>query len=212
MRTSQSYREYLEPEGALGPEGRPAPRSPARDAARGAIAGLLGTVAINAAMKAGQRVAPEASPPMREDPGKAVVEQARQATGIASLPPAAEKAGILSAQFGYGAAMGATYGLLRLAASTGGQAIGTRGGATDTDRLLATRSEADFGDVVLEGTALGLAVWAVGYLGWLPATGFMPPISEQRPAQVAAPILNHLLYGLVTAGAYHAMRKLMGRA
>ena len=211
MRTSLSHTEYLEPEGALGPEGRPAPRSPARDAARGAIAGVVGTIVMNAVMKAGQRVAPQASPPMRRDPGEAAVEQVREATGVTALPPSAEKAGILSTHFGYGAAMGATYGLLRMAARGGGPSTGARGGAADTDRLLAERSDADIGDVLIEGTALGLSVWAIGYLGWLPATGLMPPLTEQRPAQVAGPILNHVLYGIVTAGAYHAMRRMMGR-
>lgn len=211
MRTSQSYTEYLEPEGALGPEGRAVPLSPWRDAARGALAGVAGTLVIDALMKAGQRVAPQASPPMREDPGKAVVEQVERATGM-DLPAGVEKAGVVSAHVGYGAFMGATFGLLHLAAAGAARsATGERGGATDTDRLLAPRADEDLGDVVVEGAALGLAVWAIGYLGWLPAVGLMPPVTRQRPAQVAAPILNHVVYGLVTAGAYHAMRRLMGR-
>lgn len=212
MRTSRSYTEYLEPEGGLGPRGRPAPLSPWRDALRGALAGVAATVVMNTLMKAGQRVAPEASPPMREDPGKAVVEQARRATGAGPLSEGLEQAGVLTAHLSYGGLWGATYGLLRLAASGAtGPTPGARGGATETDRLLSHRDETDIGDVLLEGAGLGMAVWAAGYLGWLPATGLMPPVTRQRPAQVAAPILNHLVYGLVTVGAYHAMRRLMGR-
>ena len=56
--------------------------------------------------------------------------------------------------------------------------------------------------VALEGTLLGLAAWAAGYLGWLPATGLMPPIWKHRPAQVALPVAEHALYGVATVVGY----------
>src|SRR5581483_2199165 len=36
--------------------------------------------------------------------------------------------------------------------------------------------------------------WAVGFLGWLPATGLMPPVSRHEPQQVAASIAEHALW------------------
>jgi hypothetical protein len=169
----------------------------ARDAARGAIAGLVGTVAIEAVMRAGQRVAPQATPPMRQDPGEFALETVARATGVEALPESVERAAAAGAHFGYGSTMGALYGLAR-AALVGGAAAG--------------RGRDEVSDLLIGGAALGLAVWAVGYLGWLPAFGLMPPVTRQRPAQVAAPVAAHVLYGIVTAAAYQGMRRLAGRA
>lgn len=47
-------------------------------------------------------------------------------------------------------------------------------------------------NLLLEGTALGLAIWAIGHLGWLPATGIMRPVTRQKPGQVAVAVLNHI--------------------
>jgi hypothetical protein len=47
-----------------------------------------------------------------------------------------------------------------------------------------------------------------GYLGWMPATGLMPPVTKQEPEQIAGPILSHLLFGMVTVGLYRVLRRL----
>ena len=57
----------------------------------------------------------------------------------------------------------------------------------------------------LEGVALGLGVWAAGYLGWLPATKLMPPITEHTPTQIAVPVVEHALFGVAVAKAFEAM-------
>ncbi|HJW95763.1 MAG TPA: hypothetical protein VJ901_19285 [Thermoanaerobaculia bacterium] len=57
----------------------------------------------------------------------------------------------------------------------------------------------------LEGVALGLGVWAAGYLGWLPATKLMPPLTEQTPAQITVPVVQHALFGVAVAKAFEAM-------
>ena len=54
--------------------------------------------------------------------------------------------------------------------------------------------------LVLEGVILGLASWAVGYLGWLPATGLMPPVWKHKPHQIAMPLAEHALFGVATVG------------
>ena len=58
------------------------------------------------------------------------------------------------------------------------------------------------GSVLFDGTLLGLGVWAAGYLGWLPATGLMPPVWKQRARQVWAPGVEHVVYGLATVCAF----------
>jgi hypothetical protein len=56
-----------------------------------------------------------------------------------------------------------------------------------------------------EGVALGLGVWAAGYLGWLPAAKLMPPITEQTPKQIAVPVIEHVLFGVAVAKAFEAL-------
>jgi uncharacterized membrane protein YagU involved in acid resistance len=61
--------------------------------------------------------------------------------------------------------------------------------------------------IVAGGALLGVAAWAAGYLGWLPSTGLMPPVTEQRPGQVVARLFNHLLFGIGTAALYALLRE-----
>ncbi len=126
---------------------------------------------------------------MRQDPGTFVIEKAREAAGVEALSPKAEQAAVSAARFAYGTAMGALRVLARLA--RGGPLV--RGGP------------------LAEGAILGLAVWGLGYLGWLPAAGLVPPITRQRPAGIAGPIVSHVIYGVMTAGAFGAMRRLFAR-
>jgi uncharacterized membrane protein YagU involved in acid resistance len=48
----------------------------------------------------------------------------------------------------------------------------------------------------LRGAGYGMAVWALGYMGWLPLTGLLPP-ETRRPAHRTAMIFTaHLVWGL----------------
>jgi hypothetical protein len=47
------------------------------------------------------------------------------------------------------------------------------------------------------GVAFGLSVWAVSYMGWVPASGILPPPTEDRPGRPIAMIIAHVVYGLV---------------
>ena len=96
------------------------------------------------------------------------------------IPEPLEKAAAKSLAFGYGTTFGALYATSR----------------PETKSLL------------LEGSALGLAAWGVGYLGWLPASGLMPSVAKQEPEQIAGPILSHILFGIVTVGLYRVFRRL----
>jgi hypothetical protein len=143
----------------------------------GAAGGLAGTLVIQGLMAAAKSWLPEAAPPMRAEPGEFLVGQAEAVLPEAvqrHVPEAAETAAARGLGVGYGMAFGALYAALR-----------PRGG-----------------NALLEGAALGLGCWAVGYLGWLPALGITPPVREQTAPQVAGPVVDHLAYGVATAAAY----------
>lgn len=149
----------------------------------GAAAGLIGTALIQGLMAASQKWAPEILPPIKQDPGEFMIEKAEEqlpARLREKIPEQFERAAAKSLGFGYGTTFGALYATSR----------------PETKSLL------------LEGSALGLAAWGVGYLGWLPASGLMPPVRKQDPEQIAGPILSHILFGIVTVGLYRLFRRL----
>jgi hypothetical protein len=151
----------------------------------GAAAGLAGTFVLQGLLAGSQRWAPETLPPLRRDPAEFMVEQAESAlpaTRRAQVPPQGKAAAEKGLQIGYGVTFGVLYGL------TAGEQ-----------------------SPLLTGALLGLAAWAVGYLGWLPATGLMPPVHRQEPAQVAGPIATHLGYGIATASAYQWLSRRLER-
>lgn len=144
----------------------------------GAAGGFLGTVAIQALMRAQGKWLPQASPPIRQHPGEFMVDRMEGALPDAArrhIPEAAETVVAQGLGMGYGVAFGALYAALRQ----------------------------QRGNALLDGAALGLGCWVAGYLGWLPAAGLMPPVNQQSAAQVAGPVVDHLAYGVVTAAAYN---------
>jgi hypothetical protein len=146
----------------------------------GAVAGIAATFALSTAKRAIEKRTPSAKVPMRKDAGAFVVERAESMLprrAVARIPRKVESVAQQSARLLYGAGFGALYSLAR----------------TDAEGVL------------LEGAALGLAVWAAGYLGWLPATRLMPPLTRQRPPQILAPVLEHVLYGVSAVGAIRAL-------
>ena len=54
-----------------------------------------------------------------------------------------------------------------------------------------------------------LGTWAAGYLGWMPALGLMPPLTKQDAAEVTGPIVQHVLFGIVTVAIYQWLRQRM---
>jgi hypothetical protein len=143
----------------------------------GAAGGFLGTLAIQALMGAQKKWLPQSVPPMRQEPGEFVVDQAEEALPNRvreHIPEAVETTAAQGLGLGYGAAFGALYGVLQ---------------PRDDNALLG-------------GTILGLGCWMAGYHGWLPALGITPPLREQTAAQVSGPVVSHLAYGIVTAAAF----------
>ena len=151
----------------------------------GRAAGLAGPFVLQGLLAGSGRWAPETLPPIRRDPAEFMVEQAESALPAAQraqVPPKGKAAAEKGLQLGYGATFGMLYGLA-----------------------------AGEGSPLLAGAVLGLAAWAVGYLGWLPATGLMPPVTRQEPARVAGPIATHVGYGIATAAAYRWLRRRLER-
>lgn len=147
----------------------------------GAAAGLIGTAALQAARTAGEKVAPRTAPPLRADPGEYMVNRAGQ-----SLPDPVRAS---------------VTGNLKTAAST---LLAFGYGSTGAALYSAIRKEPR---VLLDGAALGATIWAIGYLGWLPALRLAPPVRRQSPGQIAMSLAQHLIYGVATVGAYRQLRR-----
>jgi hypothetical protein len=155
-------------------------------AAEGAAAGLAATMVLQRVRELDQKTLPSTKAPIRQEPGEFMVEKAESLLPEDTreqIPEAVETGAAATLALGYGMTFGAFYGLVR----------------------------PQGGNVLLDGAALGVATWAVGYLGWLPAAKLMPPVSQQRPAQVTIPIVEHVLYGIAAVAGYAALRSLLGR-
>lgn len=149
----------------------------------GAAAGFAGTLALQGLMAAGEKWFPETMPPIRKDPGEIMVEKAEESLPeevSARVPQLAETATARSLAIGYGMTAGTIYAALR----PGGK------------------------NVIVEGSLLGLGTWAVGYLGWLPALGLMPPVPRQGLKEAVGPLLQHVVFGVVSVAAYRKLLSL----
>jgi len=150
--------------------------------ARGALAGLAGNLALQAAQTARQKWLPEGNPPIQGDPAKFMIEKSKQALPERlrrKVPRQVEAAVAAALPIGYGVTFGSLYGAVR-----------PRGG-----------------NVLLDGLGLGVASWAAGFLGWLPATGLMPPVSQHQSKQVAASLIEHAIYGIAVVATYDCLRR-----
>ena len=150
--------------------------------ALGALAGLGATFLMQAMLQASGKLLPDAQPPIKQDPGEFMIDQL---TGLlpegTQVPPTVSSAAARSMHLGYGMTPGVLYGAIR-----------SRGGSP-----------------IIDGTLLGVGIWAAGYLGWLPATGLMAPLSEQRPEQIALPVIEHAIFGIALAAAFEGL--MLGR-
>ena len=151
--------------------------------ALGAAAGIVGTVAIRVADLVSRKIAPESEDRIRREPGGYLVEQLESPLSLETrlkIPNMLENMVAGGAGYAYGMSFGALYAAVR---PKGGNLLGG-------------------------SAALGLACWAFGYLGWMPAIGIMSPIWKHKPIEIAGPIVRHAVYGLVTVAAYEAVESL----
>ncbi|AUX23803.1 uncharacterized protein SOCEGT47_043330 [Sorangium cellulosum] len=145
-------------------------------AAGGVLGGTVGTALMLKGMKASQKL-PERlkPPPVRRDPGEFMVSRVEQLRG-APLRRGLHDALARGMHWGYGATSGALFGL-----------------ATSRLRLRTLPA------ALLAGSVMGTAVWAVGYIGWLPAAKLTPPVWRQGARRVAVSVLGHMAFGIVSA-------------
>src|SRR4051794_38806290 len=151
----------------------------------GAAAGLLATVLVKCVQVYSQKKTPHLAPPIKQDPGEYMVKKMESrlpARGVAAIPRAAEKIAAQALGFGYGMTFGAAYA------------------ACPAEKR-----------IWREGAVLGVLTWAVGYLGWLPATHLMPPVWKQKPRQVFPSLGSHILFGIATAACSDLFRRLSWR-
>lgn len=146
----------------------------------GLAAGLAGTAALMAMRMFDQKYAPRTVPMMKKEPGayaRQAVESASGMTGV--LPASAERIADFLPGVAYGAFFGVAYAML----------------SGQRRRRLP----------LLDGAVLGSVVYAIGYLGWLPAIGLSKPSWRQRFPEVAGEMLRHVAYGITTAKMYDAL-------
>jgi hypothetical protein len=150
----------------------------------GTGAGLAATAGIQALLSATGKWLPKGLPPMRQDPAEFMLGRAGSA-----LPPKLEDRVHEAAEHGAGSLLHFGYGT--------------------TATLIYAALRADDPSVLRDGLLLGIGIWAVGYLGWLPRTGLMRPVGQQRPVQVVVPLLQHAAYGVAAAAVYAGLRRLL---
>ncbi len=132
---------------------------------RGALGGIVATGAMSAVMVAGDRLGL-----MGEQPPTKITAAALQKAGVDDPSGVAAVIAPL-AHLGFGAAVGATYGLLR--------------------RIVPSVPSVPL------GIGFGLAVYVTSYKGWIPALGIMPPPERDRPGRPAIMLAAHVVYGVV---------------
>lgn len=152
------------------------------DVVVGLLAGLVATVPMSVAMEAGVRRLPWHE--RYALPPREITERLEDAVSR-SKPLSHEQRHVATwiAHLGYGSAMGGLYGLL----------------ASALPPNAAT------------GTAFGLGVWAVSYLGWLPATGLFRPATREPARRVALMVGAHVVWGLVLGATTARGRRVASR-
>jgi putative membrane protein len=141
----------------------------------GAVAGFAATVPMTVAMEAMHRRLP---PPQRYPlPPRRIAMRAAGKAGVREhLDEPERKAVTMVSHFGYGTAVGSLFGAIA---------------PKDPVRAAAA------------GAGFGLLVWAVSYLGLMPAFGLHPPATKEPARRNGLMIGAHLVWG-ATLGAIAA--------
>lgn len=149
---------------------------------RGLLAGAAGTAMMTVMMRViGPKVVPEEMRPDEFIPKKVVEWMEQQAGRPHALDEDQELKVSYVVHFGYGAGMGAAYGLLR-------------GQLPDLPAPLA-------------GGLFGVVLWAVNFEGVMPATGMDKAATRKPPKKWPMPIMAHLVYGVTSALVYDRLER-----
>lgn len=124
-----------------------------------------------------KRVAGKAAPKKKRKAGTDSPENGAPGM-ITPKEGAAQSSLTMAAHFGYGAAAGAAYGLLAGSAS---------------------RKSNPVGRAILQGTAYGLAVWGLNYLGFTPALGYRAAAPKMPRTRNLMMVTAHVIWGVALA-------------
>ena len=149
----------------------------------GLLAGAAGTAALTAVVQLEKRALPWGQKHNALFPHK-VVKKAENFFGVRGrLTGNSETAAIHGSNFAYGALMGGLYG----------------GSAPKLNM-----------SPWVSGPLFGLALWAIGLSGWVPAFGAERAPWKKAPMQAMMPILSHLAYGLAAGAVLQAYENKQG--
>jgi len=144
---------------------------------KGAFAGCIATAPMTAVMLAMHRYLH--APPRPTVPPKKIAMGLASRVGLKRKMDEPERRGFAwVSHFGFGTAMGTVYG------------------------PLAKQVPLPF---AVKGPAFGLVVWAVSYLGWLPALDLPGAATEQSTRRNVMMIVAHLVWGSVLGAVLSAL-------
>ncbi len=132
----------------------------------GARAGLVATAAMSLLMLAARAAGLTGRlPPAR------IADEATKELPPAGRPSRGQRDALGAIlHFGFGAALGALFGLT----TSGLRRVGAS---------------------TALGIGFGTVVYAISYLGWIPALNILPPATEDRPGRSITMLLGHWLFG-----------------
>ena len=152
-----------------------------RSTAVGAVGGAVATLALSATMAAERKLGL-----LGEHPPKKIVRVARIGSGRIGTSRGEKNLAVL-AQWGFGMATGALFGLLHR-------------GSLGTARAS------------LLGAGYGAAVWAASYAGWIPTLGIARPSRRDRPGRPTSMVAAHLIFGSVLGAFVERLSPRLARA
>lgn len=147
-----------------------------RRAARGALGGVGGTLALS-----GFRKVKAAAGLVSVTAPEQVIARLEELDLLDDPSPEARRVLTAIAHLAYGVGIGSALGLLRR----------ERGGVAEETAV---------------GTALGLLAWGANWTVLLPSTGVHQPPWKERTPKVLLPILDHAVYGAAWGLIYRALR------
>lgn len=147
-------------------------REPGSVPIQGAVAGFLATLPMSAAMGLLYRQLPEWQQYPLPPAGitREMADRTDMEEAVDAQPERALSIGV--GHFAYGTAAGAFYRMTM-------------------ERLPLPP--------LFKGLAFGVGLWAVGYLGWVPALDLLPSATERPRQRTLLMIMAHLVYGVCTA-------------
>jgi uncharacterized membrane protein YagU involved in acid resistance len=145
---------------------------------QGALAGFVATAPMTVVMWVLDR---GRHPTERSLPPEQITRNLARRTGLHRfLNEPGKKAAAWVSHFGYGTATGAAYPLI-------------------AERILLSEK--------VKGPLYGFFIWALSYLGWLPAVRIMPPAPRQSAWRNLALVAAHAIWGLTCAGLYARLQR-----